>query len=219
MEKQIEIIFQNEDIVVCIKPADTVSEEGTKENPGMPALLSNQLKCEIFPVHRLDKAVGGLMVFAKNKKSAAYLSAQIASGKFVKCYYALVYGKTEDSGILEDLLYKDAAANKTFVVKRERKGVKKAKLSYEKAACGILDEKEVSLVKVRLYTGRSHQIRVQFASRKHPLVGDRRYGAKDGYKFPELYSCLLSFQSRETNEIMTFESKPGEEMKMSKYIV
>lgn len=216
--EHIEIVFQNRDIAVCIKPVGIVSEEGTADDPGMPILLSNELGCEIFPVHRLDKAVGGLMVFAKNKKSAASLSQQIMSGDFIKCYYALVYGKTEESEVLEDLLYKDRKTNKTFVVKSQRKGVKKAKLSYEKVACGKLDEKEVSLVKVRLYTGRSHQIRVQFASRKHPLVGDRRYGAKDGYKFPELYSCFLSFQNPGTNERVTFESKPGNGMKMREFI-
>lgn len=219
MDKSIKIIFQDNDIVVCIKPMGVLSEDGTQDNPGMPLLLSQISGCKVYTVHRLDKGVGGLMVFAKNKEAAASLSNQIVSGDFVKCYYALVYGEVQDSAVLEDLLYKDRAKNKTFVVKRERKGVKKAKLFFEKVCTGFSDEKEVSLVKVRLYTGRSHQIRVQFASRKHPLVGDRRYGSKDEYKNIELYSCCLSFSHPKSGERLHFEAKPFEELSMHRFVV
>lgn len=219
MQNEIEILFDDEDIVVCVKPVGILSEVGTRENPGLPAVLSEKYQSEIYPVHRLDKAVGGLMVFAKNSKSAAKLSAQIVSGEFVKYYYALVYGEAEKEATLEDLLFKDVKTNKTYVVKRERKGVKKAKLFYERIARSVIDDKPVSLVKIRLYTGRSHQIRVQFASRKMPLVGDRRYGSKDGVKDVELYSCCLKFAHPTTGENLVFESKPNDNLLMTGLIV
>ncbi len=211
------IIFEDNDIIICEKEVGILSEEGTEQNPGMPLLLAKERECKIYPVHRLDKAVGGLMVFAKNKESAASLSKQIEEHTFVKMYHALVYGKTEDSAVLEDLLFKDKRTNKTYVVKRERKGVKKAKLSFEKIGEGTAFEKEVSLVRVRLFTGRSHQIRVQFASKKNPLVGDRRYGSKDEAKNIELFSCFLSFVHPKTKEKFQFELTPNENMLMSRY--
>lgn len=219
MDNNIKILFQDNDIIVCIKPVGVLSEDGTQDNPGMPLLLSQMSGCTVYPVHRLDKGVGGLMAFAKNKEAAAGLSSRIVSGDFVKCYYALVYGETQDSDVFEDLLYKDRAKNKTFVVKRERKGVKKAKLSFEKICEGELGSEKVSLVKVRLYTGRSHQIRVQFASRKHPLVGDRRYGSKDEFKNIELYSCSLTFRHPKSGEKLHFEAKPFEKLNMHRLVV
>ena len=122
-----------------------------------------------YPVHRLDQGVGGLMVFARGPKAAAELSILIAQGQLSKEYLALVHGGPEDTeGRMEDLLWKDSRKNKVYVVSRQRAGVKKAALRYR-----VLRKGEKSLVRVYLQTGRSHQIRVQFASRGFPLVGDQ----------------------------------------------
>ena len=190
-----EIVYQNNDFVVIIKP---VNKDSEKE---VPELLKEQLSSEIYTLHRLDKNVGGLMVYAKNKKAAALLSKEISEQKMIKEYIAMVEGDVEEEGIFEDYLFKDSRKNKVFVVKSERKGVKYAKLSYKR-----LNSTSPSLVRVHLYTGRSHQIRVQFASRKHPLIGDKRYGSKSDIKDPMLYSCYISFHYK--NEQYEFESIP-----------
>ena len=128
------------------------------------------------------------MVYARNKKTAALFSKNIQDGKLIKEYVAMVHGNIEGEGIMEDLLFKDSRKNKVFVVKKERKGVKQAKLAYN-----VLKSGEQSLVHIRLYTGRSHQIRVQFASRNHPLIGDHKYGSRSELKEPMLYSCKITF--------------------------
>ena len=163
----IKILHYDKNIVVCIKPAGADSEKD------MPDLIRTEFEEkgikneQIFPVHRLDKPVGGVMVYALNRRSASEISKQIVDGVIKKEYLAVVHGAPlEDKGIFEDLLFKDSKRNKSYVVKRERKGVKKASLLYE-----VMEKTEkFSLVKVKLNTGRSHQIRVQFASRKMPLV-------------------------------------------------
>ena len=177
-----EILFSDKDIVVCIKPVGLDSE---KE---VPQALSEQLGGEIFTLHRLDKNVGGVMIYSRTKASAAKFSKLIQEGQLIKEYVALVHGTPPQEGDLTDLLWKDSSKNKVFVVKRERKGVKKARLTYQ-----LLRDGEQSLVRVRLYTGRSHQIRVQFASRGFPLVGDHKYGSRDDATAPMLYSCCLTF--------------------------
>lgn len=177
-----EILYSDHDIAVCIKPVGLDSEKD------VPAALQETLGSELFPVHRLDKNVGGVMVYARTKAAAASLSKAIQDGKMVKEYMALVHGTPPQQGDWEDLLFKDSGKNKVFVVKRERKGVKKARLEFTRLTAG-----ETSLVRIHLHTGRSHQIRVQFASRGFPLVGDHKYGAKDGVTAPMLYSCQLTF--------------------------
>lgn len=177
-----EILYQDKDIVVCIKPVGLDSEKD------LPEELKTQLGGEIFTVHRLDQNVGGVMVYARTKQAAAQLSNAIQDGTMVKEYVALVHGTPSDTGDWEDLLFKDSRKNKVFVVNRERNGVKKARLTYH-----LLSSGENSLVRIRLYTGRSHQIRVQFASRGFPLVGDHKYGAKDDCKNPMLFSCCITF--------------------------
>ncbi len=181
--EEIKKLFVDDDIVVCVKPVGLDSE---KE---MPTALSNEIGGEIFTLHRLDKNVGGVMIFARNKKTAAYFSKLIQEGKLIKEYIALVHGKPPESGVLEDFLFKDSRKNKVFVVKRERKGVKKAKLEYKL----LSGDDETSLVRIRLHTGRSHQIRVQFSSRGYPIVGDHKYGSRDERKAPMLFSCALTF--------------------------
>lgn len=202
-----EILFEDKDLIVCLKERGLLSEENPSK-PNMVTELKEVTGGEIYPVHRLDKDVGGVMVYAKNKFAAAELSSQVGDKRMEKTYLAVLHGKPEEnSGILEDLLFFDRAKNKSFVVKKERKGVKKALLSYNV----IVSCKELSLVEITLMTGRTHQIRVQFASRKMPLVGDRRYGAKDGSKIIALWSKKLSFLHPKTGERIIFESFPTEE--------
>lgn len=190
-----QILYSDNDVAVCVKPIGSDSETD------VPTMLSNELGGEFFTVHRLDKNVGGVMVYARNKRSAAALSLAIQNGKMIKEYVALVHGTPPQNGTMEDLLFKDSSKNKVFVVKRERKGVKKAKLDYDLIRAG-----DISLVHVRLYTGRSHQIRVQFASRGYPLAGDRKYGAKDDYTAPMLFSSKITFMHN--GREFVFESAP-----------
>lgn len=202
-----EILFEDKDVIVAIKERGLLSEENSK--PNMVTLLKEHTKGEIFPVHRLDKDVGGVMVYAKTKKAASELSKQAGDRTMEKTYLAVLHGAPEGkSGILEDLLFFDKGKNKSFTVKKERKGVKKALLSYN-----VLNEKaELSLVEVKIMTGRTHQIRVQFASRKMPLVGDRRYGAKDDSKIIALWSKEISFIHPAKGERMSFQNLPQEEI-------
>lgn len=186
-----DILYSDHDIVVCVKPVGLDSETE------VPAALG----CGVYPVHRLDKNVGGVMVFARTKPAAAALSKAIQEGTMIKEYLALVHGMPEESGDWEDLLWKDSGKNKVFVVKRERKGVKKARLEYKRLTAG-----EKSLVSIRLHTGRSHQIRVQFASRGFPLVGDHKYGARDDSPAPFLFSCKLTFPHQ--GKTVSFEALP-----------
>ena len=190
-----EILYSNRDIVVCVKPVGLDSEHE------VPAALSEALGGEIFTLHRLDKNVGGVMVYARTKAAAAALSRAIQEGAMVKEYVALVHGAPPETGDWEDLLWKDSKQNKVFVVKRMRGGVKKARLEFVRLTAG-----EESLVRIRLHTGRSHQIRVQFASRGYPLVGDHKYGARDSSPAPMLFSCQLTFPFQE--ETLQFEAKP-----------
>ena len=177
-----DILYSDGQIVVCCKPVGLDSEHG------LPDALKAQLGGEVFPIHRLDLNVGGVMVFARTKQSAAKLSAMVQNGLLVKEYVALVQGEPPESGDWTDYLFKDSRKNKVFVVKKERKGVKAARLEFRRLRSGA-----ESLVRVRLHTGRSHQIRVQFASRGFPLVGDHKYGARDEVQNPMLFSCCLTF--------------------------
>lgn len=197
----IEILFENNDFAVCVKPVGICSQNDGAED--MVKLLKEQLGSVIYPVHRLDTAVGGTMVFAKNPKTAAALSKQVADGSFKKRYFAVVSGKPdENNGVFEDLLFKDSSKNKSYVVRRERKGVKKAKLEYELLA----SNGDMSLVSVLLHTGRSHQIRVQFSSRKMPLIGDGKYGSKDNRCTVALWSGEIEFTYN--HDKLSFLSKP-----------
>ena len=186
-----EILYSDPEIVVCVKPVGMDSEHE------VPQALGG----EIYPVHRLDKNVGGVMVYAKKKTAAAALSKAVQEGTMVKEYVAMVHGAPPEEGDWEDLLWKDSAKNKVFVVKRERRGVKKARLEYKR-----LREGETSLVRIRLHTGRSHQIRVQFSSRGFPLVGDHKYGSRDEKSEPMLFSCCLSFPHK--GRTLRFEKLP-----------
>ena len=189
------VLFSDRDIVVAIKPVGLDSETE------FPNALIEQLGGSLFPIHRLDKNVGGVMVYARTKNAAADLSRAVQSGEMVKEYLALVHGNPPTEGDWEDFLWKDSAKNKVFVVKRERRGVKKARLAFRTVRAG-----EQSLVHIRLYTGRSHQIRVQFSSRGFPLVGDHKYGSRDTATAPMLWSYRITFPYK--GETKVFEAKP-----------
>ena len=201
-----EILYSDKDLVVCVKPVGLDSE---KE---VPAKIQKDIGGDVFPLHRLDKNVGGVMVYARTKFAAAALSEEIRENRMIKEYVALVHGTPPQSGDWQDLLFKDSRKNKVFVVKRERKGVKSARLEFSR-----LTEGDPSLVRVRLHTGRSHQIRVQFASRGFPLLGDHKYGAKDEHTAPMLFSCRISFSFKSRPYV--FEKLPqwAEEITQEEY--
>ena len=178
-----EIVYQDDQIAVIVKPVGMESERE------IPDALQSQLGGVFLPVHRLDQNVAGLMVYARTAAAVAELSRQIQSGSFVKEYVAAVHGTPEAEGDWTDLLFKDSRRNKVFVVDRQRAGVKKARLTYRRLHSG-----ERSVVRIRLYTGRSHQIRAQFSSRGYPLVGDHKYGSRAKETAPMLYSCCLEFE-------------------------
>ena len=189
------ILYSDRDIAVCIKPVVLDSESE------VPEQLRESLGGEVYPIHRLDKSVGGVMVYARTKQAAAALSKLIQEGRMVKEYIALVHGTPPECGDWEDLLWKDDKKNKVFVVKRNRGGVKKARLEYR-----LLKSGDDSLVRVRLHTGRSHQIRVQFSSRGFPLVGDHKYGSRDTRTAPMLFSCCITFPWKDDS--LSFEAYP-----------
>ena len=189
------ILYSDKGLIACIKPVGLDSETE------LPAVLKEQLGGEIFPIHRLDKNVGGVMVFARTKAAAAALSKAVQEGTMVKEYVAVVHGTPPEKGDWEDYLFKDSRKNKVFVVKKERKGVKLARLEFNRLRAG-----ETSLVHIRLHTGRSHQIRVQFSSRGFPLVGDHKYGSRDAATAPMLFSCRITLPWM--GEIKVFEALP-----------
>ena len=191
-----EILYQDNQIVAAVKPVGPDSEHA------FPAMLLEALGGEIFPLHRLDANVGGVMLYARTKAAAAKFSKLIQEGLLVKEYVALVHGTPPEAGDWQDLLWKDAKKNKVFVVDRERKGVKAARLEFTR-----LKEGATSLVRIRLHTGRSHQIRVQFSSRGFPLVGDHKYGSRAKETAPMLYSCCLTFPHK--GQTMRLESLPA----------
>ena len=197
----IEILQETKTSVVCVKPVG-IAAQGM-DAQALPQLLAAQLSCEVYPVHRLDQAVGGVMVYAKTAKEAARLTQSMGEGGMQKTYLAVLTGCPEEiSSTLEDLLFHDRVKNKTYVVRRPRGGVKKAVLSYE-----ILAEAEgLSLALVRLQTGRTHQIRVQFASRGFPLLGDGKYGSRDNRCTCALWSFRLPLPTGSRPQ--TFEALP-----------
>ena len=190
-----EILHSDDEIVVCVKPVGMDSEHQ------LPEALKEILGGEIFPLHRLDQNVGGVMVYARTKSSAASLSRAVQDGSMVKEYVAMVHGTPPESGDWTDLLFKDSRKNKVFVVKKQRAGVKSARLEYS-----LLQAGENSLVAIWLHTGRSHQIRVQFSSRGFPLVGDHKYGSRAKETAPMLFSCRITFPYRGKN--VSYEAYP-----------
>ena len=200
-----EILYQNANILVCIKPARVLS---TDEPGGLPGLVREALgdpKADVRTVHRLDRVVGGVMVLARSANAASELSRQIREDQFRKEYLAVVHGRPENpEGTLHDLLARDKARRMTFVAEAPGKGVQEAALSYR-----VLEYANgMSLVRVRLHTGRTHQIRVQFSSRGMPLVGERKYAVWNDPCELALWSAKIGFYHPGTGEWVEFSKEP-----------
>ena len=207
-----DIIYEDARILVCIKPAGVVS--AGDEAGGMTDLLRKALSDEhacVRSVHRLDAQVSGLMVFARSQAAASILSEQVRTHEFEKEYLAVVHGRFEErAGRMEDLLWYNRSLRRSRVMPEPGKDIKRALLSYE--VLGYREDRDVSLVRIRLHTGRTHQIRVQFASRGHALLGDRKYGAgeQDGCRIA-LWSYKLSFLHPQSGQPVTFSAAPPED--------
>ena len=205
------ILYEDAHLVICLKPPGVLSEDSEKGRC-MPALLREHYRAQgksdyIATVHRLDKIVGGVMVFSRRRQVTGMLTAAMARHEITKEYLAVLRGhpeKAEDT--LTDLLFRDAAHNKSYVVRRMRKGVREARLSYRE----IARTDALSLVRIQLHTGRTHQIRVQFASRGLPLLGDIRYGSRDERCTAALWSYRLALRHPVTGETVDVSALPPE---------
>ncbi|MBQ2938776.1 MAG: RluA family pseudouridine synthase [Clostridia bacterium] len=187
-----EILYEDDRLWLCVKPVGLSSEENG-ERPSVPLYLKQQGAVYVGTVHRLDVVTGGVMVYAKDPASAAALSAAFAEGKADKEYLAVIEGKPEKtSDTLTDQLFHDRRSGKSFAVSRPRKGAKEAILDYTLLETVETPKGFRSLLRIRLHTGRTHQIRAQFASRKLPLCGDGRYGGRDNACSPALWCHSLS---------------------------
>ena len=195
-EISIPVLYEDADTLVIDKPAGYLSEDAETAHSVVRTLLARSGENFLAPITRLDREVSGVMLLAKNPQSAAVYSTRMAAREdFEKEYRAVVAGLLVPAeGEMHDLLFKDTARNKSFTVKRMRRGVKEASLAYE-----VLAEREeqgttLSLVRILLHTGRTHQIRVQMSSRRHPIVGDRKYGGNATYPMG-LLAYRLSFRT------------------------
>lgn len=208
------IIYYDNNIIVCLKPAGVIS---TDEEGGMPQLLREALgdeSADIRAVHRLDQVVSGLMVYAQSNAAASELSRQIRCGEFHKSYLAVVHGVPEErKGRFEDILLRSKEKRKTFVINKPARGAQNAILDYELLG----SNGERSLVAIELITGRTHQIRAQFSHRRLPLLGDRKYGAGEDNCRIALWSYSLSFLNPETGKRMNFRVKPPREYPWSDF--
>lgn len=200
-----ELLYTDNRIIVCLKPAGVLS---TDEPGGMPELLRRALGegetgC-VRVVHRLDRPVGGVMVYARSRMADSILSQQVQAHTFEKDYLAVLEGIPDaPEGILTDLLARDAAKKQTFVTRSPGPDARPARLSYR--VLGVKDGR--ALVRIRLETGRTHQIRAQFSSRGLPLCGDRKYGAQSGGPLG-LWSYRIAFFHPQTNERLAFTHAP-----------
>ena len=200
-----ELLYRDERLVVCVKPAGVLSEDRGEDSA--PALLRAGIGGYIGVVHRLDRPVGGVMAFSRDPRITGKLTQSfMQTGE--KTYLAVVSGDPGDGGVYEDLLYHDPRTNKTFVVKRMRAGVRQARLRFQTLASEQSGEQRLSLVRVTLETGRTHQIRTQFASRGMPIVGDRRYGSRIASEGIALWSAQISFDHPDDGRRLTFFKEP-----------
>lgn len=210
----LEILYKSKDFIVCVKPQGVPSQSDTTCDEDMTSLLQNYLreseeKDDIFVVHRLDRATGGVILYARNKASAAAFSQLVAEKDgFQKEYLAIVSGKPEnDCGNMTDYLFKDSAQKKAFVVKSERKGAKLASLDYKLEKCQSIDEKTFSLLSIKLHTGRFHQIRAQLSSRGMPICGDGKYGSREKASNFALWANKIAFTYK--GKLYAFEKSPN----------
>ncbi len=219
---KIEILHEDSDIIVCVKPVGVPTQMDKSNDEDMESWIRNYIfekeemdeEPYVAVVHRLDRPVGGIMVFAKNQKAAANLSDQITSGEMVKYYQAVLTGELPDeAGTLVDYLVKDGKNNTSKVVPKGTKNAKKAELNYEVLDVFETDEGVLTYVLIELITGRHHQIRVQTSSRNAGIYGDTKYNpkfmrVKRRYQQIALYSCRLEFAHPTTNEWMVFKHEP-----------
>lgn len=208
---ELEILFEDSEITVAIKPPMLLSERSESKESFAELLAKRNPKNYVGVVHRLDLGVGGVMVYARTPNAAAILSRAVAERSMQKEYLAIVHGEpVQREGRWTDLLFFDRTRNKSFAVDRNRKGVKEAILDYR--VIESVDSEEygkLSLVHVVLQTGRTHQIRVQFSSRQHPLLGDRKYGASDRCPIA-LFSHKLSFMHPVKRQPLSFSKMPSD---------
>lgn len=201
-----EILFRDDRVIVCVKPPGVLS---TDEPGGMPSLLrigGGDEAATVKSVHRLDRVVGGVMVYARTRRAASDLGRQITAGTFRKEYLAVVHGRPEaESGEMTDWLLRDTARRVTAVVSADVPGAQRANLSFS-----LLAERDgLSLLSVCLHTGRTHQIRCQLASRDLPIVGDRKYGAPGASsEGVALWSHRIGFSHPRTGERLVFSAEP-----------
>ncbi len=219
---KVDILFEDNDMIVCVKPMGVPAQPDRTNDEDMESYLKNYLyeKYEmneepyLAVLHRLDRPVGGIMVFAKNKKAAAKLSDQIADGRMVKYYQAVLTGSLPgDAGTLTDYMVRDGKTNVSRIVAQGVKGAKKAELDYEVLDMFETDEGVLSYVLIRLITGRHHQIRLQMASRGAGVYGDTKYNPmfmkkKQKYQEIALYSTRLEFEHPNTGAWLTFKHEP-----------
>lgn len=212
---ELNVIYEDNHIIVVEKPAGIPTQADISGDVDMYTLVKEYIRKKynkpgnvfVGIVHRLDRPVGGIMVFARTSKGASRLSEEIRNRNFKKTYLAVVSGLLkEKKGTLENYLLKDESKNKSFVVSKDTKGAKIARLDYEVISENKKDN--TSVVKVELHTGRHHQIRLQFASIGHPLVGDSKYGKDNGKSNVKLWAYKLSFKHPTRDEIMEFKLEP-----------
>ena len=210
----IEILHKSKDFLVCVKPQGIPSQPDTTQGEDMTSILHAQLKennenSDIFVVHRLDRATGGLILYARNKNAAAEFSRLVSEKDgFEKHYTAIVSGvPNENSGNMTDYLFKDSAQKKAFVIKNERKGAKIASLDYNTQKTVTIDSKTFSLLKIKLNTGRFHQIRAQLSSRGMPIYADGKYGSREKAPHFALWANKLAFTYK--GKTYEFEKEPN----------
>lgn len=199
-----DILYRDNSIAVCVKPAGVLS---TDEPGGMPELLAAELGAQrrVRSVHRLDRVVGGVMVYALSRRAASLLSEQVRDKGFDKRYLAVIHSRPEpERGSFRDLLLRDKAERKTYVVPEPRPGAQEAVLNYETLASAD----GLSLVRIELVTGRTHQIRAQFSSRGLPLVGDKKYSPQPEACATALWSHRLRFTHPDTGRAVEFSAPP-----------
>lgn len=219
---KVEILHEDADMIVCVKPYGMPAQGDKSRDTDLLSFLKNHIFEEeeleeepyLAMVHRLDRPVGGIMVFAKNQKAAACLSDQVQDGTMAKFYQAILTGELPDEcGILEDYLVKDGKTNTSKIVKKGTKGAKKAQLEYEVLDVFETDQGVLSYVLIQLITGRHHQIRVQMAGRGAGIYGDTKYNplfekTKKKYQQIALFATRLEFEHPVSGEHMIFKCEP-----------
>ena len=185
----IPVLYSDDYLLICEKPAGISSE-----SPGLPDVVSDQVGYHVLPVHRLDHGTGGVIIQARSPRICSALQDLFFMNRIQKDYLAVVEGAPDEaSGMYNDLLFHDRKNNKSYITKRIRKGVKKAQCQWELLGSSSYEGRTLSLIHIILHTGRTHQIRVQFGSRRFPLIGDSRYGCRIKADFPALWACRIIF--------------------------